>query len=99
MNNDTPNNAPGLPSETSEQVLEMIDNLSRAVEGKRADVALTAMTCMIGGALTGTYFTMEQKRAGALYLLSVSAKLAVDLGITGTEIMEALSNNKRENHD
>lgn len=90
MSNEENQPIPGVPNLTADFVLETIDELSKAVEGKRADVVLTALTCMIGGAITGPNFTVDQKRAGALYLLSMASKITADLGISGTEIMEAL---------
>lgn len=94
---DTQETIPGVPNAISHDVLDMIEQLSKVVEGKRADVALTAMVSMIGGALTGPHFNGEQKRAGALYLLSVSSKLTADLGISGEEIMNALGSGNAKN--
>ena len=79
-----------IPNAVSDDVMEMIELLSDVVKGRRADVVLTAMVSMIGGALTGPSFSGEQKRAGALYLLSLSSKITADLGISGEEIMNAL---------
>lgn len=89
---------PGVPNEISHDVLDMIETISQVVEGKRADVVLTAMFSMIGGALTGTHFTEPQKRAGALYLLGMASKITADLGISGEDIMNTLGSDNAQSN-
>jgi hypothetical protein len=94
---DTQETIPGVPNVITNDVMDMIEAISQVVEGKRADVALTAMVSMIGGALTGPIFNQEQKKAGSLYLLALASKITADLGISGEEIMNALGSGNAKN--
>lgn len=79
-----------IPPETKEQIQRVIEKVGESINREQTHVALSALICLISGAICGTVFDESQKKAAALLLLSAAVQVSIQAGVTDTEITSAM---------
>jgi hypothetical protein len=79
-----------VPDEVKANVDHIVEKLSLTLQGERIDTSLTALVCLTSAVMANPGFTPEQRKAGALFMLSMASKMTVDAGVSDTEIMSAM---------
>lgn len=77
----------------SADVQRVIEKVGQQLDGEFSHIALSALVMMISGAITGTFFDPEQRKAAALMLLSTAVQVSIEVGVTDTEITSAMVQN------
>lgn len=72
-------------------VQRIVEKIGQQLDGEQSHAALSALICIISGAITGPHlFDAEQKKAAALFLLSTAVQVSIEAGVTDTEITSAM---------
>lgn len=79
--------------EIAADVQRVIEKVGKQLDGEVSHVALSALICLISGAITGTFFEPEQRKAASLFLLSSAVQVSIQVGVTDKEITSAMVQN------
>lgn len=77
--------------ELANDVQRIIVKVGAQLDGESSHAALSALICMVSGAITGpSLFDGDQKKAAALFLLSTAVQVSIEAGLSDTDITSAM---------
>lgn len=78
-------------TEIDGDVERIIANVGNVLDGEPSNAALSALICLVSGAITGqALFDAQQRKAAALLWLSTAVRASIEVGLTDTEITSAM---------